>query len=270
MRINAQESTDDRKRSNTNQFMPRLKDNPLRYNISTRFRLKLINESISPRPDSTMLDVGCGMGYMAWFFSRKCKVTGMDISFDSLRFASQNKDVTWVQGDALKLSFKDDSFDYLITSEVMEHVEDGLSFVAELKRVTKPNGMIILSTPSVDGILRVSKICHMHGSEMHHKIGYSRKELVPMFRKNGLKVLKVKYGLNFFTQIFMEMTKIAYTIKNPRFEDQAELHKEKDSFMFKVYKAIFSIAPLLIWIDQRLEWLIKGNNIMIVARKIEK
>src|SRR3989338_4722982 len=206
-----------------------INQNQLRYNISTCFRLKLINRSISPKPNEKLLDVGCGMGFMAWFFSKKCNVYAIDISFDSIKFASQNKKVKWVNGNGLMLPFKDNSFDYVITSEVMEHVEDGYGFVAELKRIIKPGGTIILSTPSIDGILRVSKICHMHGNETHHKIGYSKNELLPMFKKNRLKVLNVKYGLNFFTQIFMEIIKIGYTIKNPHFEDQAELEKDKNT-----------------------------------------
>ena len=242
-------------------------ENPLKYNISTRFRLRLIAESISPKKDDAMLDVGCGVGLMSWFFSRKCKVYGIDVSYDSVKFASRNKRTQFVTGDALALPFKDNSFDYIITSEVMEHVEDGSSFVRELKRVTKPSGIIILSTPSLDGLLRVSKVCHSHGSEYHHRAGYSKKELVPMFRKNGLKVLKVRYGLNFFTQIFMEAAKLCYNLKNPKFEDQAEIQKEKNSFLFRVYKKIFIVAPLLITIDAKLEKLIKGSNIMIIARK---
>jgi len=69
----------------------------------------------------------------------------------------------------------------------------------------------------------------------------------------------------------MEIIKIGYTIKNPHFEDQAELEKDKNTLLFKIYKCIFlAIAPFLIRIDQKLEKYIRGNNIMIVAKRLNK
>jgi len=244
--------------------------NPLKYNISTRFRSKLINEELRATKEMKILDVGCGIGYMAEIFSKRGfrNVFAMDISVNSLKFASKrNPKALFVVGDVLKLPYKDNSFDCVVTSEVMEHVKDGNPFVKELSRITKPGGQIILTTPSIDGILNVSRVCHSHGSEIHYKIGFSRKELVPMFKRNNLKVLKVRYSLNFFTQIWMEMAKLAYTIMNPKFEEQAELNRDKKSFIFKVYKHFFFIAILLMKIDSKLEKPIKGSNIMIVARK---
>lgn len=242
--------------------------NPLKYNISSRFRLKLIGELIRPNNNKSLLDLGCGIGFMTSFFSRKCKVYGVDISYNSLKLALDNdKRTSFINADALLTPFKDNSFDYVISSEVIEHIEDGCSFVKELKRITKYNGIILLSTPSVDGILKVSKRCHEHGSEYHYKIGYSKNELLSIFQKNGLGLLKVRYNMNFFTQLFMEFTKLFYSIKNPKFEDQADFYKEKDSVFFKIYRKLFFIAILLMRIDLKLERLIKGSNILIVAKK---
>ncbi|MCU0342276.1 MAG: class I SAM-dependent methyltransferase [Ignavibacterium sp.] len=53
-----------------------------------------------------------------------------------------------VNGTALQLPFSNQSFDLIIIQDVIEHLSETKSFITEVKRVLKPNGMIYLSTPN--------------------------------------------------------------------------------------------------------------------------
>ena len=61
-------------------------------------------------------------------------------------------EVTYMTGDAMKLPFEDNYFDYAVAGEILEHMEDPTSFVKEAMRVVKPGGIFSLSTPKEEGV----------------------------------------------------------------------------------------------------------------------
>ena len=100
------------------------------------------------RPGMVVLDMGCGAGRHAFESFRKgARVIALDYSFDELAGV---RDLLWamrdagevpeaneaqaVRGDALCLPFADDTFDRIICSEVMEHLQDDAGAMAELYR----------------------------------------------------------------------------------------------------------------------------------------
>ncbi len=88
----------------------------------------------------TVLDVGCGRRpYEKTFFAGSSKYIGTDYLSDRSR-----PDVI---SSALEIPFLDDSFDSVISTEVLEHVPDPLRAMREMSRVLKPGGHLILSTP---------------------------------------------------------------------------------------------------------------------------
>ena len=61
-----------------------------------------------------------------------------------------------VQGSAFALPFKDNSFDCLISSEVIEHIAFDDSLFTEMRRVLKPDGTLILGTPDYSTLVGAS------------------------------------------------------------------------------------------------------------------
>ena len=87
-----------------------------------------------------LLDVGCGMRpYEKTFFSAATEYVGADYLSDRSR--------PDVMCSALGLTFPDNSFDTVASTEVLEHVPDPLLAAREMSRVLKPGGHLILSTP---------------------------------------------------------------------------------------------------------------------------
>lgn len=103
--------------------------------------------------DKTVLDVGCGTGGMARVIGRECRqYVGVDFHAHVLRVAPETPHSAFLQADGRELPFADETFDYIIAFDVIEHLVGGetwqLQFLEELRRVLKPLGMVLLTTPN--------------------------------------------------------------------------------------------------------------------------
>lgn len=110
-------------------------------------------------PEGPALDVGCGAGPgLRYLASRGAAAYGVDQSLYALRQAASLVRVNGlVQIDAtLPFPFRDASFGLVIASEVIEHLASGLAFLGECRRVLRPGGILLLTTPNLWDIRRVA------------------------------------------------------------------------------------------------------------------
>lgn len=98
-----------------------------------------------------ILDVGCGSGWVAnHFLNQGRTVVSMDVSaVNPVRIAEKYplKNHLAVVADVYAAPFKEQSFDCIIASEVIEHVANPKAFIEALLPLLKPNGKLIVSTP---------------------------------------------------------------------------------------------------------------------------
>ena len=102
-------------------------------------------------PGSRCLDVGCGDGRMSglWCRDNGCDYTGVDISANAVE-AAQGLGLTALQiDDAAKLPFPGESFDAVLCIEVLEHLFLPQVALSEIRRVLRPGGRLIATTPNV-------------------------------------------------------------------------------------------------------------------------
>ncbi|MFQ3661411.1 MAG: class I SAM-dependent methyltransferase [Chloroflexaceae bacterium] len=106
--------------------------------------------AVKPYICGDILDVGCGRGYgFDVLQSLDGTRTGLDISLQFLREAQRKyASVSLVQATGELLPFRSRSFDTIIAFEVIEHLDDDVAFLNELKRLIRPGGVIALSTPN--------------------------------------------------------------------------------------------------------------------------
>lgn len=111
--------------------------------------LDLIGKEIKGKK---MLDVGCGDGVLSYLLAKNgANVTGIDNSEEAIKFAKEKcKDFTNLNfqvASAYELPFSDNSFDYIISSDVIEHLKYPEKMLAEIKRVWNGKRKIIITTP---------------------------------------------------------------------------------------------------------------------------
>lgn len=107
------------------------------------------------RSHDFVLDIACGAGYGSHYLAQSVpngKVWGVDLSPYALRFARENygdlPNLSFCQGDAQALVFPSTYFDAVVSFETIEHLSSPENFLAEVKRILKPGGVFICSTPN--------------------------------------------------------------------------------------------------------------------------
>lgn len=90
-----------------------------------------------------VLEVGAGRGYLADKLGKKLPTTACDIVIPA-KIRKKYKHVTFVEGNIEKLPFKNNSFDTVITTHTLEHVQNLPQAVKELRRVAKKRLIIVV------------------------------------------------------------------------------------------------------------------------------
>lgn len=94
-----------------------------------------------------ILEIGCGPGALAGALHRwypEAEITAVDRDSDFISFAREHeKGILFVEGDATKLPFNDNSFNVVISNTVCEHIEPS-AFYKEQMRVLKPDGVCLV------------------------------------------------------------------------------------------------------------------------------
>lgn len=101
-----------------------------------------------------VLDAGCGTGYGLEIMAEggAAHLTGVDIDAEAVAESRTRADrcgvAAAVQGDLQALELPDDSFDAAVCFETIEHIDSPERGMAELRRVVRPGGMVIVSSPN--------------------------------------------------------------------------------------------------------------------------
>jgi ubiquinone/menaquinone biosynthesis C-methylase UbiE len=132
-------------------------------------------------PPSNILDLGCGTGEIAAAMGQRgYAVTACDFAEEMIDVARSSHNGTSVKWDCLKpdwevLPFEDSSFDGIVASSVFEYLVDAPRVAAELARVLRPGGSLLLSVPNpCNGMRKVE--AWFQPMLLHHHIG-------PLLRK---------------------------------------------------------------------------------------
>lgn len=189
----------------------------LRGEIDPAFalRARLILEQVVKQRPQSVLDIGCGRGFylkMISYYDFALKIHGIDLKNEHLESAAKvlpenDKRFNLQQASVYELPFENESMDFVICSEVLEHLDQPLAGISEIYRVLKKNACVAVSVPQLQfpffwdplnwllmRVLKthVSKDIHwLAGIWADHERLYQRHELEESF-KNGFDILKIE------------------------------------------------------------------------------
>jgi ubiquinone/menaquinone biosynthesis C-methylase UbiE len=102
----------------------------------------------------TVLDVACGEGYGTNLISSRVrKAIGVDISNEAISHASlkyKSPNIDFIEAPATDIPLPDHSADLIVSFETLEHLSEQDQMLAEFKRILKPEGFAVISTPDKD------------------------------------------------------------------------------------------------------------------------
>jgi ubiquinone/menaquinone biosynthesis C-methylase UbiE len=160
------------------------------YDVRRRVELVFDELLTEPLHGKRLLDAGCGSG---WFsraaVERGAVVTSLDLGVPLLLETRKKAAVKAVVGDALRMPFPDASFDVVVSSEMIEHTPDPAQAVAEMARVLRSGGTLVVTCPNKawQGVVRAASRLRMRpfqGIENFPSFG----ELDDHVRSTGLQL----------------------------------------------------------------------------------
>jgi SAM-dependent methyltransferase len=134
-----------------------------------------------------ILDAGCGSGRNMVELARHGSVTGVELSHTSVCLARARAAGEVVEGSVLAMPFDADSFDLAVCLDVIEHLEDDLGALRELRRVVAPGGSLLVTVPAYQWLWSG------HDEINHHHRRYTRSSLQRIAEEAGWEQVRTTY-----------------------------------------------------------------------------
>jgi len=145
-----------------------------------------------------ILDVGCGTGANLQMLSQFGVAEGVDVSEEALDFCRARGLPQVKLGAAESLPYEDKSFDLVTGLDVVEHLDDDIAGLREMRRVLRPGGRAVLFVPAFMFLWGVQD------DISHHRRRYTLPQLKQKLRAAGLAVERASYAnLTFFAPILI-------------------------------------------------------------------
>ncbi len=138
-----------------------------------------------------VLDIACGVGYGSWLLAERtacASVVGMDINPEAIAYARTHyahAKAEFSEGDCTATGLAAQSFDVVVSFETIEHIPDAPAFLREARRVLKPGGRLIGSTPNEERLPFSPEAFPFH---VRH---YLPSQLTTLFGASGFAVERV-------------------------------------------------------------------------------
>jgi ubiquinone/menaquinone biosynthesis C-methylase UbiE len=154
----------------------------------------------------TVLDAGCGYGLRSAEMSREvgCRVVSIDLSLRCLTsFYSQKGkyNIDFLRADLQHLPLVDNSFDKVVSGDVLEHIPNVSKTLEEFFRITQRKGMIFLLVPSHVSEKLFLKLDNTYGERIGHLRTFKSVQLLSLVQSAGFCTL-TSYRVEFFRTFY--------------------------------------------------------------------
>ena len=182
----------------TTNYLKHNNQNPIQKALIDNFYKELF-KMIKPLKANSILDVGCGEGFTLKKLEEKKlgkKNVGIDYSDDAIKIGKKiYPELALHKGDVYDIQYKDNSFDLSLCTEVLEHLEDPVKAVMEIKRVTAK--YLIFSVPNEPFFIGANfirgKYLKNFGNHPEHINHWTAWGFEKFLEKQGLTIVRSKH-----------------------------------------------------------------------------
>jgi SAM-dependent methyltransferase len=145
-----------------------------------------------------ILDVGCGTGANLILLSKYGEAEGVDVSEDALAFCRERGLDKVRLGAGEELPYDDGTFDLVTAFDVVEHMDDDLAGLTEMRRVLRPGGRVLLFVPTF------MFLWGLQDEVSNHRRRYRLPELRRVLEQAGFEIERATYAnITFFLPILL-------------------------------------------------------------------
>jgi SAM-dependent methyltransferase len=142
-----------------------------------------------------ILDAGCGSGRNMVELARRGTVTGVELSETSACLARARGSGEVIEGSVMEMPFAPDSFDLAVCLDVIEHLQDDLGALRELRRVVAPGGSLLVTVPAYQWLWSGHDVIN------HHRRRYTRCSLLAVAERVGWASVRTSYFNSFLLPV---------------------------------------------------------------------
>lgn len=149
-----------------------------------------------------LLDVGCAYGFFLELANKNgWQAQGLEISEAAYRYAKNSLKLPVLNKTLEDAKFKSESFDAVTLFDVIEHLPDPKATVKEVRRILKPNGLIVITTPDIGSL--AAKILGSNWEEVkrarEHIYFFSKSTLKMLLELDNFEVLRTESAGRYFS-----------------------------------------------------------------------
>ena len=194
-----------------------------RRKIIASFVKNICGQITNHRPH--ILDVGCGTGANLKMLSEFGDAEGVDISQDALDFCHARGLMNVKLGAAESLPYEAGAFDLVTALDVVEHLDDDLGGLREMRRVLRPGGHVLLFVPTFMWLWGVQD------EVSHHRRRYRLSELRRIVTEAGFEVERTTYAnITFLPPVFL--VRLIMRLTGMKVDTEARINITPLNFLF--------------------------------------
>lgn len=230
-------------------------------------KLKIISLYNRNHPDD-ILDAGCGFGQYSYFMSKKfpqTKILSVDVKVDYLddckyffnKCGLQNTEFEFA--DLTKINFEN-RFDFVLSVDVMEHIEDDIGVFKRFYKALKTGGRVLINTPSNLGGSDAESEDDDSFIGEHVRLGYSKEDICSKLEEAGFEIESFEYTYGKWGSRYWKLG-----IKYP----MLMLNKSMLLFVILPFYYLLTIwwTVLFMWLDVNEKDKPSGTGVLVVGKK---
>lgn len=215
--------------------------------LLARFEKRLVEIEKRKKPGK-ILDIGCAAGFFLELVQKHgWEVFGVDTSPEAIKYCLKTIDSSRILCGTLKeVGLQSQFFDVIVIFETLEHIPNLRSFLAEVKRVLKPDGLLALTVPNQGGL--VSKLLGRRWFDykrLQHLHFFTPETLKMVLEKASFKVLFAKQEFFHHCPADSCLTKLRRYYPHP-IVNRGSLLAEKLSKVLRIKSAIIPLEHIYV------------------------